>query len=66
MEYVHRLRLKKAKEMLAGDYSSIEEIAKGVGYSSIYHFSKMFKKYYGASPTKYTSQAIKEFAVDKT
>jgi len=66
MEYLHRLRLKKAKEMLSGDYSSIEEIAKGVGYSSIYHFSKMFKKHYGASPTKYISQAIKELAVDKT
>ena len=51
--YVHRLRIKKAKEMLKSDYGSITEIAKSLGYLNIYDFSRTFKKHTGISPSKY-------------
>ncbi len=54
--YTHHLRITKAQEMLAGDYTKISDIAQNVGYSSIYHFSKMFKKHTGFSPSEYKKQ----------
>ncbi|MBQ7822266.1 MAG: helix-turn-helix transcriptional regulator [Clostridia bacterium] len=53
LEYVHSLRIKKAKEMLDSDYGSISDIAASLGYSSIYDFSRTFKKQVGVSPSKY-------------
>lgn len=51
--YLHNLRIKKAKEMLLSDYSSIGDIALALGYSSIYDFSRAFKKQVGVPPSKY-------------
>ena len=31
----------------------IKVIAKRVGYNDAYHFSKLFKKYYGVSPSSF-------------
>ena len=53
MEYVHKLRMNKAAEILKSDYNSIEAIALSLGYHSVYHFSKMFKQHFGVSPSKY-------------
>lgn len=52
-KYLTHLRMKKAAELLQTDYSSVENVAEAVGYHSLYHFSKMFKKYYGVSPNNY-------------
>lgn len=54
--YIHELRIKKAKEMLKSDYSSIAEIAQSLGYLNIYDFSRAFKKHVGISPSKYEKQ----------
>lgn len=51
--YAHSLRIKKAREMLESDYSSISNIAYSLGYSNIYDFSRDFKKHTGKSPSKY-------------
>lgn len=51
--YQHFLRIHKAKEMLKSDYGSIANVAESIGYTNIYEFSKMFKKYTGLSPTQY-------------
>ena len=48
--YLHTLRIKKAKEMLKSDYSTITTIAHALGYSNIYDFSRTFKKYTGMAP----------------
>ncbi len=56
IKYLHKLRIDKAKEILQSDYDSIGQVAESVGYSSIYHFSKMFKLYTGLSPSEYNNK----------
>ena len=51
--YAHSLRIKKAREMLKSDYSTISNIAYSLGYSNIYEFSRDFKKHTGKPPSKY-------------
>ena len=47
------IRLKKAKEILEDGWEgSIQEVAAAVGYDDAYHFSKLFKKRYGISPSQ--------------
>lgn len=56
INHLIQIRLEKAKELMSIDPSlSIKEIAKRVGYEDAYYFSRLFKKYYGASPSKYSS-----------
>lgn len=52
INYLIQIRLSKAKELLADSKLSIKSIAKMVGYSDPYYFSKLYKKYYGVSPNK--------------
>lgn len=51
--FAKRLKINRAKEMLKSDYSSIGDIASSLGYTSIYDFSRDFKKHTGMSPTEY-------------
>lgn len=51
--YARDLRIRKAKEMLRGDYSSLSDIAFSLGYPSLYDFSRDFKKHTGVPPSKY-------------
>lgn len=53
IHYLQNFRINKAKAILSGDYDSIGQVAESVGYSSVYHFSKMFKQYTGVSPRSY-------------
>lgn len=47
------IRLEKAKELLENGFQgSIQEVAASVGYDDAYHFSKLFKKRYGISPSQ--------------
>lgn len=56
ISYVHKLRIKKAKEMLKSDHDSLSEIAIALGYANISDFSKTFKKHTGLSPSNYLKQ----------
>ncbi|MBP5490694.1 MAG: helix-turn-helix domain-containing protein [Lachnospiraceae bacterium] len=58
INYLIQIRLAKAKEMLEENRGSIRTIAAQVGYDDVYHFSKLFKKYYGVSPLYYRKAAI--------
>lgn len=53
MRYLQSVRMEKAKDMLSGDFTPITDIAESVGFKSIYHFSKTFKKITGYTPTEY-------------
>lgn len=59
LEYMTRLRMKKAEVMLtamgAKDYS-MAEIASLCGYDDALYFSRVFKKVYGLSPTAYVNK----------
>lgn len=59
IRYLNRLRIEKAKAMLSGDYDSVSQVAESVGYSGVYHFSKMFRQYTGQSPTQYAKSTRK-------
>lgn len=53
IHYLINIRLKKAKELLESGWSgSVQEAAQRVGYDDVYHFSKLFKKRYGAPPSQ--------------
>ncbi|MBE7050492.1 MAG: helix-turn-helix transcriptional regulator [Ruminococcaceae bacterium] len=52
-EYRDLLRVKNAKEMLISRCFSVTEIASELGYCDVYHFSKVFKKLSGVSPTQF-------------
>ena len=51
--YTKRFRIEKAKEMLKSDYGTISDVAQSLGYSSLYDFSRDFKKQTGIAPSKY-------------
>lgn len=46
-------RLEMAKARLVSGRDSVAEIAEACGFSSIYHFSRMFKRRVGCAPTQY-------------
>lgn len=51
INYLIKVRLAKAAEYLKEGTMSIKEVAFSIGYSDAYHFSKLFKKYYGYPPS---------------
>lgn len=53
IHYLIDIRLEKAKELLTENREmSIQEAAAQVGYDDAYHFSKLFKKKFGISPSE--------------
>ena len=52
-EFLIRLRIEKAKEMLITENYSVSEICERVGYMSLGSFSSLFLKHVGIPPTSY-------------
>lgn len=57
-DYVTKLRMTKAEQLLGESELKLTDIATLVGYSSSSYFSTSFKKYYGMSPKEYREQVI--------
>ena len=55
-EYLSRVRIEKAKNLLLNPNLRISEIAFEVGFQSLTHFNRVFKKMVGQSPTEYREQ----------
>ena len=52
-EYVSRVRIEKAKNLLLNPNARVSEIAYAVGFQSLTHFNRVFRKFEGQSPTAY-------------
>jgi len=52
-EYMLAVKIEKGKELLRDPLKSIKEIAYELGYNNPAHFSLMFKRRVGLSPTEY-------------
>ena len=53
IEYLHQLRIHRAKELLRETEQSITDISFNVGYHTVTHFNKHFKLLPGMTPTQY-------------
>lgn len=54
--YLHSIRIGHAKRMLMYTDMPMKEIAAACGFADEFHFSKMFKLFTGASPSKFRDQ----------
>jgi AraC-like DNA-binding protein/ligand-binding sensor protein len=52
-DYVSRLRIERAKELLLNPNRRVSEVAFEVGFQSLTHFNRVFKRVAGESPTEY-------------
>nr|MDA3854504.1 ATP-binding protein [Bacteroidales bacterium] len=55
-EFITRIRMERASEMLLTTSLSISEIAYKVGFSEVSNFSRTFSKHFECSPTKYAKR----------
>lgn len=55
-EFVSRTRMEKAKAMLLNPNLRVSEIVYDVGFQSLTHFNRVFKRMMGESPTRYRAR----------
>ncbi len=58
-DYLSRVRIEKSKNLLLNPNLRVSEIAFEVGFQSLTHFNRVFKKVLGQSPTEYRSQLLR-------
>jgi AraC-like DNA-binding protein len=58
MSFVNHTRMQHAALLLAGDNTSVDEIARTVGYSSRSHFSRAFKSHSGLPPAEFRAEQL--------
>lgn len=56
VDYLSRVRIEKAKILLHDNRLRVSEIAYDVGFQTITHFNRIFRKLVGYSPTEYRSR----------
>jgi YesN/AraC family two-component response regulator len=54
--YLNRVRIEQAKKLLDIGALSITDVGYSVGYASMTHFDRIFKKLVGSSPSQYRLQ----------
>lgn len=57
-DYLSRVRIEKSKNLLLNPNLRVSEIAFEVGFQSLTHFNRVFKKILGQSPTEYRLQLL--------
>lgn len=57
-EYFTRAKISYASKLLSSTDLSINAVAEKVGYSSVSHFTKIFKHYVGDTPAKYRKNTL--------
>jgi transcriptional regulator GlxA family with amidase domain len=53
LNYLHKLRIDRAKQLLETDFKSVQQICYAVGYEDVPFFRKVFRRHAGLSPTDY-------------
>ncbi|OQP42609.1 hypothetical protein A4D02_13670 [Niastella koreensis] len=54
--YIQQLRLEKAKQLLLTTTMPITDITYHIGYSHVTHFTTLFKKEVGVTPTEFRNK----------
>ncbi len=57
-DYLSRVRIEKSKNLLLNPNLRVSEIAFEVGFQSLTHFNRVFKKILGQTPTDYRAQLL--------
>jgi two-component system response regulator YesN len=52
-DYLLKVRMEKALELLSNPVNKIHEVAEKIGYSNSKHFTRAFKTHYGFSPSEF-------------
>lgn len=52
-EYITKLRMETAKELILNNHMKINEVSKAVGYNNIQSFIRLFKKHYCMTPVDF-------------
>ena len=53
LQYINKLRIERAKQLLADAGLSVSECAETLGFTDVNYFSRLFRKFTGVSPSKY-------------
>jgi two-component system response regulator YesN len=53
IKYLTKIRILKAKELLADPQNQVQKVAESVGYYSTRHFTKLFTEVIGCYPSEY-------------
>ncbi len=59
-QYIQNLRIRTAENLLRNEYLSVSAIAEMSGFTSVYHFSRTFKKVTGYTPSEYVKTFTKD------
>jgi transcriptional regulator GlxA family with amidase domain len=55
-EFISTMRLKRAAQLLQSNSDTVTQIAFQVGFSSMSHFTKIFRQQFSTTPSQYRSQ----------
>jgi signal transduction histidine kinase/DNA-binding response OmpR family regulator/ligand-binding sensor domain-containing protein len=58
-EFIRNLRLEQAAKLIKEGKINVQQVAYSVGFNNQTHFSTVFKKHFGLSPTEYASKSVK-------
>ncbi|MNW58129.1 Xylose operon regulatory protein [compost metagenome] len=56
-EYVQKVRMDKARDLLSDPALKIQDISEMLGYKDKNYFSKAFRNYYDCSPSEFRTQS---------
>ena len=58
-EYITKVRMEKAMELLKDPLSRVFEVSQAVGYKNPDYFTRIFKRYVGVNPVEYKERPVK-------
>lgn len=59
-EFIRNIRLEQAAQLIRKDSINITQVAYATGFNNQTHFSTVFKKHFGMTPTEYAQQTNKK------